>query len=64
MIKIMKIIKNNFKMLKKNITLDQLCGNYYLREDISAIKHIYGMKILERWKHYKIQKNLRKRLNL
>ena len=42
----MSLIKKKFRKLEKNVTLDSLCGNYYLGDDMSAIKNIYSMKIL------------------
>merc|ERR1719199_1510079 len=50
---ILKIVKSKYKGLGKKVNLDSLCGNKYYRKDLTAIKYIQAMKILQRWKNFK-----------
>jgi hypothetical protein len=35
------------------VNLDSLCGNKYYRNELTAIKYIQAMKILNKWRNYK-----------
>lgn len=48
-------MKQKYKDLGKNVTLDSLCGNKYYRNDLTAIKFIQAMKILSKWRNFKNQ---------
>ena len=50
---ILKLVKSKYKGLGKKVNLDSLCGNKYYRKDLTAIKYIQAMKILQRWKNFK-----------
>jgi hypothetical protein len=50
---ILKLVKKKYKGLGKKVNLDSLCGNKYYRKDLTAIKYIQAMKILEKWKNFK-----------
>lgn len=39
--------------MAKKINLDSLCGNKYYRNELTAIKYIQAMKILNKWRNYK-----------
>jgi hypothetical protein len=53
---ILKVVKMKYKRLGKKINLDQLCGNKYYRKDLTAVKYIQAIKILNRWKAFKNHK--------
>ena len=45
---VVKEAKMKYKGLRKKgvkVTLDHLCGNIYLKRELTAIKYIYAMKI-------------------
>jgi len=44
---IMRKAKNKYKLLERNISLDSLCGNRYLRNEITVNKYLAGMSILK-----------------
>ena len=46
-------MRQKYKELGKNVTLDSLCGNKYYRNDLTAIKYIQAWKILKKWKDFK-----------
>jgi len=52
-INILKLIKNKYKGLGKKVTLESLCGNKYYRKELTAIKYIQAMKILQKWRAFK-----------
>lgn len=49
----MKVVKHKYKGLGKKINLDTLCGNKYYRKELTAIKYIQAMKILNKWRQFK-----------
>ena len=53
---ILKIVKRKYKDLGKKVNLDQLCGNKYYRKELTAIKYIQAIKILNKWRTFKNQK--------
>lgn len=53
---ILKVVKMKYKRLGKKVNLDQLCGNKYYRKDLTAVKYIQAIKILNRWKAFKNHK--------
>jgi len=53
-INILKLVKRKYKTgLGKKVNLDSLCGNKYYRNELTAIKYIQAMKILNKWRNYK-----------
>jgi hypothetical protein len=47
-------VKRKYKTgLGKKVNLDSLCGNKYYRNELTAIKYIQAMKILNKWRNYK-----------
>lgn len=42
---IMQRLKNKFKALGRNTTLEQLCGNRFYRNEITVTKYLAGMLI-------------------
>ena len=52
-VNILKIVKNKYKSLGKKVNLDSLCGNKYHRKELTAIKYIQAMKILQKWRNFK-----------
>ena len=55
-VNIMKLVKNKYKHLGKKVNLDSLCGNKYHRKELTAIKYIQAMKILQKWRNFKNMK--------
>lgn len=50
-------MKRKYKAgLGKKVSLDSLCGNKYYRKELTAIKYIQGMKILQKWQIFKNNK--------
>ena len=49
----LKIVKRKYRDIPKNATLDDLCGNKFSKNEITAIKCIMGLKILEKWREFK-----------
>lgn len=50
---ILKIVKRKYKgELGKKVNLDSLCGNKYYRNELTAIKYIQAMKILQKWRTF------------
>jgi len=55
-INILKLVKSKYKGLGKKVNLDSLCGNKYYRKELTAIKYIQAMKILTKWRNFKVIK--------
>ena len=55
---IIKTMEDKYRGLGKKIHLDTLCGNKFYRKEMTAIKYIQAMKILNTWRKYKAQKML------
>ena len=60
---ILKLVKSKYKHLGKKVNLDSLCGNKYYRKEMTAIKYIQAMKILQKWRTFKNNKQKQKELN-
>ena len=41
-----------YKALGRKVNLDSLCGNKYYRNEMTAIKYLQAMKILQTWKNF------------
>jgi hypothetical protein len=52
----LKLVKSKYKGLGKKVNLDSLCGNKYYRKELTAIKYIQAMKILTKWRNFKVIK--------
>lgn len=50
---IIKTMEDKYRGLGKKIHLDTICGNKYYRKEMTAIKYIQAMKILNMWYKYK-----------
>lgn len=46
-------MQQTYRGLGKKVHLDVLCGNKYYRREMTAIKYIQAMKILNKWRAYK-----------
>ena len=55
-INILKLVKSKYKGLGKKVNLDSLCGNKYYRKELTAIKYTQAMKILTKWRNFKVIK--------
>ena len=53
---ILKVVKHKYKGLGKKVNLDALCGNKFYRKELTAIKYIQAMKILNKWREFKTQR--------
>jgi len=45
MVNIMRKVKNKYKALGRNITLEMLCGNKQYKNEITVTKYLCGMVI-------------------
>lgn len=49
-------MEDKYRGLGRNIHLDTICGNKFYRKEMTAIKYIQAMKILEAMRKYREQK--------
>jgi hypothetical protein len=62
--KLLKRVKNKYRMLNSKMTMDDLCGNTFHRNQMTVTKYIAGKMILTKLKKLVAQRKEREKKNL